>query len=118
MQRLRDQREVARVVGDAALLGRFHAVRDVRVQQRVDRLSNRTAGGAATSSSSSAGQSGGALKFKSLAEAVSAHNQFRRAWQARKMLCMEAVDLLSEGMGKKVKDVMVQQFLTSCLRSL
>lgn len=80
-------------------------------QDRVARLSN--SNGTTTGSSragagpsSSSGSSGGA-RFSTLADAVLAHNQFRRAWQTRKGLCMEAVDLISEGMGKKVKDVMV-----------
>jgi hypothetical protein len=34
------------------------------------------------------------------------------------MLCMEAVDLLSEGMGKKVKDVMVCTSLNFTLSAL
>jgi hypothetical protein len=92
------------------------ATRVAEKQQRVDRLSNRSTGGATASSSSSraAGGAGGGPMFKSLADAISAHNQFRKAWQARRALCMEAVDLLSEGMGKKVKDVMVRGLLFPC----
>ena len=73
---------------------------------RVERLSGK--GGTSSAASSSVPNN---VRFKSLAEAVSAHNQFRRAWQTRKGLCMEAVDMLSEGMGKKVKDVMVSVWL-------
>ena len=76
---------------------------------RVERLSGK--GGTSSAASSSVPNN---VRFKSLADAVSAHNQFRRAWQTRKGLCMEAVDMLSEGMGKKVKDVMVSAYTVYC----
>ena len=44
---------------------------------------------------------------KSLLEAVKAHNYYRTMWLNRKQLCMDAIDLLSEGTGKKMKDIMV-----------
>ena len=43
----------------------------------------------------------------SLLEAVKAFNFYRTMWLNRKQLCMDAVDLLSEGTGKKMKDIMV-----------
>jgi hypothetical protein len=43
----------------------------------------------------------------SLLEAVKAFNYYRTMWLNRKQLCMDAVDLLSEGTGKKMKDIMV-----------
>lgn len=39
------------------------------------------------------------------------HNFYRSIWLNRKQLCMSAVDMLSEGMGKKVKDIMVSLLL-------
>lgn len=43
----------------------------------------------------------------SLLEAVKAFNYYRTMWLNRKQLCMDAVDMLSEGTGKKMKDIMV-----------
>jgi hypothetical protein len=79
-------------------------------RERVARLSSRTGstGGVGNGNSSSAGKPGGGeLRYKTLAATVQAHNFFRKAWAARRLQCMEAVDLLCEGLGKKAKDVTV-----------
>jgi hypothetical protein len=57
--------------------------------------------------SSSSIKGGDSRIVGSLLEAVKAFNYYRTMWLNRKQLCMDAVDLLSEGTGKKMKDIMV-----------
>jgi hypothetical protein len=38
---------------------------------------------------------------------VKRHNELRHAWFLRKSMCVDAVDLLAEGMGKKTKQMIV-----------
>lgn len=79
-------------------------------RERVARLSNKggsASGGGGSSSRAGSGTATGDLRYKTLAGTVQAHNFFRKAWAARRLQCLEAVDLLSEGLGKKAKDVMV-----------
>lgn len=46
-----------------------------------------------------------------LDNAIRGFNYFRSAWLNRKQMCMNTVEMISEGMSKKVKDVMVSQHL-------
>eukprot|EP01032_Pedospumella_encystans_P008247 gene8247-9812_t len=82
-----------------------------RVEEKRARAAKLASGNPAISNNSSNNNSSSKQSFRTLAEATAAHNQFRRAWHSRKMLCMEAVDMLSEGMGKKTKDVMAEMCL-------
>jgi hypothetical protein len=84
-------------------------------RERVARLGSRTGGtgGVGNGNSSNAGKAGGGeLRYKTLAATVQAHNFFRKAWAARRLQCMEAVDLLCEGLGKKAKDVTVSDVIS------
>lgn len=42
-----------------------------------------------------------------LDNAIRGFNYFRSAWLTRKQMCMGVVEMISEGMNKKVKDVLV-----------
>lgn len=46
---------------------------------------------------------------KALQNAVKKHNFYRKAWFERRSLCMDAVDLLCEGLGKKKSELLVSQ---------
>ena len=75
-------------------------------QQRVKLLSNNSsASSRATSASSATGGTG--THVSGLREAVMAHNFYRQTWHKRKRLCMDVVDLISDGLGKKIQDVTV-----------
>jgi hypothetical protein len=70
--------------------------------------SSSSSGGALSRGSSSSSSAPSSSSMKTLAHCVQAHNYYRKVWAARKQLCMDAADLLSEGMNKKVKDVLVR----------
>jgi 26S proteasome regulatory subunit (ATPase 3-interacting protein) len=60
---------------------------------------------AALSQALSASGGGGAGGGGDMASLVKEHNFFRSEWVARKLKCSEAVELLSEGLGKKTKEL-------------
>lgn len=49
-----------------------------------------------------------------LDNAVRGFNYFRSVWSTRKQMCMNVVEMISEGMNKKVKDVMVRCAIVVC----
>jgi hypothetical protein len=51
------------------------------------------------------------LRSQHFSPSPQAHNYYRKTWLTRKQLCMDAVDILSEGLGKKTKDVMSEMCL-------
>jgi hypothetical protein len=42
-----------------------------------------------------------------LSKAIKKHNDSRNGWFMRRAMCMDAVDLMADGMGKKNKQMMV-----------
>jgi hypothetical protein len=44
-------------------------------------------------------------------KATDRHNKMRNAWVQRKVQCMEAIDMLAEGTGKKLKVLLVSRLL-------
>jgi hypothetical protein len=42
-----------------------------------------------------------------LSKAIKKHNDSRNGWFMRRAMCMDAVDLMADGMGKKNKQLMV-----------
>jgi hypothetical protein len=70
--------------------------------------SSSSSGGVLSRGSSSSSSAPSSSSMKTLAHCVQAHNYYRKVWAARKQLCMDAADLLSEGLNKKVKDVLVR----------
>lgn len=79
----------------------------LRINQKALRLQALTSLADSANNCSSNKPSSSTAPIHNLLHAVQSHNFHRRIWQQRKQLCLEAVDMLSEGLGKKVSDVMV-----------
>ncbi|KAJ1439123.1 Tat binding protein 1-interacting protein-domain-containing protein [Ochromonadaceae sp. CCMP2298] len=92
-------------------LERLEEEAQASLAQKRERLQLLSKGPSSSSSSSGGGSKSSASKFTSLSHAVQAHNYYRKTWLTRKQLCMDAVDILSEGLGKKTKDVMSEMCL-------
>lgn len=56
----------------------------------------------------SSGSSGSTMTME---EAINKHNFYRKVWIERKLSCMDTVEAISEGLSKKVKDIMVNLFV-------
>ena len=41
-------------------------------------------------------------------EAIKRHNFYRKLWQERKVVCMDLIENIADGSGKKVKDIMAE----------
>ncbi len=48
---------------------------------------------------------------QALIKTIKKFNAMRQSWFQRKSMCIDAIDLLAEAMGKKAKEIMVSGFI-------